>query len=129
MRYCEISKEMSSLYFGLAVFCLFGTQVVEFFCHAALPPNSCGLYSVHCTLSTASNSGTLASNWQNASSPKYNDDISLLISQYLISAQDGKLNGSKIFHIEEKGVPVATSGISEPGGYGCGLGSILIIQE
>jgi hypothetical protein len=31
---------------------------------------------VHFTLSTVSNSGTLASNWQNALSPKYNDDIS-----------------------------------------------------
>ncbi len=29
--------------------------------------------------------GTIASYWQNTSSPKYNDDISLLISQYLIS--------------------------------------------
>jgi hypothetical protein len=27
MKYCEISKEMSSLYFGLAVFCLFETSV------------------------------------------------------------------------------------------------------
>ncbi len=35
-----------------------------------------------------SDSGTLASNLQNTSSPKYNDDISLLISQYLISAWD-----------------------------------------
>ncbi len=42
------------------------------------PPDSCGLYSVqysvHCTLNT----GTLALNRQNTSSPKY-DDISLLI--------------------------------------------------
>jgi hypothetical protein len=29
MRYCEISKEMSSLYFGLAVFCLFEARVPE----------------------------------------------------------------------------------------------------
>ncbi len=36
-----------------------------------------------------SNSGTLASNRQNAASPKYNDDISLLISQYLITAVAG----------------------------------------
>jgi hypothetical protein len=51
--------------------------------------------SVMCTLyvqSTAvggmgcvSNSKTLDSNRQNTSSPKYYDDISLLISQYLIS--------------------------------------------
>jgi alpha-D-ribose 1-methylphosphonate 5-triphosphate synthase subunit PhnH len=32
-------------------------------------------------------SGTLASNRQNKASPKYNDDISLLISQYLIPAK------------------------------------------
>ncbi len=30
MRYCLISKEMSSLYFGLAVFCLFEARVPEF---------------------------------------------------------------------------------------------------
>jgi hypothetical protein len=30
------------------------------------------------------NSGTEASNRQNTASPKYNDDISLLISRYLI---------------------------------------------
>jgi hypothetical protein len=33
----------------------------------------------------ASWSGTIASYWQSTSSPKYNDDISLLISQYIIS--------------------------------------------
>ncbi len=33
-----------------------------------------------------SDSGTPASNRQNTENPKYNDDISLLISQYLISA-------------------------------------------
>jgi hypothetical protein len=33
-----------------------------------------------------SNSGTLASNTQNTANPKYNDDISSLISQYHISA-------------------------------------------
>jgi hypothetical protein len=32
-----------------------------------------------------SNSGTLASNKQNTTSPKHNDDVSPLISQYLIS--------------------------------------------
>ncbi len=30
MRHYEISKEMSSLYFGLDVFCLFETRVPEF---------------------------------------------------------------------------------------------------
>jgi hypothetical protein len=34
---------------------------------------------------TASNCGTLAFNWQNTSSPKYNDDISLLIRHHVIS--------------------------------------------
>jgi hypothetical protein len=33
-----------------------------------------------------SNSGTLASNRQNTASQKFNDNISMLISQYLISA-------------------------------------------
>jgi hypothetical protein len=47
MRYCEISKEMSSLYFGLAVFCLFEPRVPEFYTQP-LPPSSCGLKSVHC---------------------------------------------------------------------------------
>jgi hypothetical protein len=72
MRYCEISKEMSSLYFALESQNL--TQ--------------CSVYSVHCTGGEGdcvSNSGTLALNRQNTASPKYNDDISLLISQYLIS--------------------------------------------
>ncbi len=30
MRYCEISKDMSSLYFGLDVFCQFEARVPEF---------------------------------------------------------------------------------------------------
>jgi hypothetical protein len=30
LRYCEIRKEMSSLYFGLAVFCLFEARIPEF---------------------------------------------------------------------------------------------------
>jgi hypothetical protein len=72
MRYCEINKEMSSLYFGLAVF--LGQNLTHF-------PTAvdCTVYSVHCTLYTASNYATIASNWQNTSSPIYNDDISLLI--------------------------------------------------
>jgi hypothetical protein len=40
MRYCEISKEMSSLHFGLDVFCQFEARVPEFD----------AVYSVHCTL-------------------------------------------------------------------------------
>ncbi len=58
MRYCEISKEMSSLYFGLAVFCLFEARILEFDTQP-LPLNSCGLYNVHCTLNIATNSVTL----------------------------------------------------------------------
>jgi hypothetical protein len=44
------------------------------------------VYNVHCTggRGGVSNSGTLASNRQNTTSPKYNDDISFLISHYLI---------------------------------------------
>jgi hypothetical protein len=42
-----MSKEMSSLYIGLAVFCLCEAKVPE--CDTQpLPANSCGLYSVHC---------------------------------------------------------------------------------
>jgi hypothetical protein len=54
MRYCQIGKEMSSLYFGLPVFCLLEGRVLEF---DTQPPLR----------------------FQNTSSPKYNDDISLLI--------------------------------------------------
>ncbi len=52
----------------------------------------CSVYSVQCTLYTGggagymSNSGTPASNRQNTASPKLNDNTSMLISQYLISA-------------------------------------------
>ncbi len=54
----------------------------------------CSVCSVHCmyshqlllSRSCISYSGTLASNRQNTANPEYNDDISLLISQYLISA-------------------------------------------
>jgi hypothetical protein len=63
MRYCEISKEMSSLCFVLVIFCLFEAGVPEFDMQP-LPPSSCGLYRVHCTRNTASNSWTLASNWR-----------------------------------------------------------------
>jgi hypothetical protein len=79
MRYSEISKEMSSLYFVHAVSCLFEEATVPEFDTQRLPPASCGLYSVHSTLNSASYSGTSASKWQNTSSPKYNEDISLLI--------------------------------------------------
>jgi hypothetical protein len=54
MRYCEISKEMSSWYFGQAVFCLFEARVPEFDTQT-LPSPPC---NIHYTLNTASNSGT-----------------------------------------------------------------------
>jgi hypothetical protein len=75
MKYCEI-KEMSSLYFGLAVFCLLEARTPEFDPQPLHPPPRT---AVDCTLNTASNSGTLASNWQSTSSPQYNNGISLLI--------------------------------------------------
>jgi hypothetical protein len=88
MRYCKISKEMSSLYFGLVVFCQF-ESVPKFDTQPPPPPVQCTLYSEHW-----SNSGTLVSNWQNTSNPKYNNDISLLISQYLISGHERR-NGQR----------------------------------
>ncbi len=45
MRYSEIGKEMSSLYFGLVVFCLFEARVSKF--DMQPPP-----FRVHCTLTT-----------------------------------------------------------------------------
>ncbi len=73
MWYNEISTEMSSLYFGLSVFCLFEARVPEFDT-LPLPPTA-----VHSPLNIASNFGVLALNYQNTASSKYNDDISLLI--------------------------------------------------
>jgi hypothetical protein len=65
------------LYFGLDVFFHFEARVPEL---------------TQCTLSTAaggkgcvSNSKTLVSSRQNTASPVYNDDISFLFLQYLIS--------------------------------------------
>jgi hypothetical protein len=49
------------------------------------------LYSVYSTVGRGmSNSGTLASDRQDTASLKYNDDICLLISQYLISLGVGQ---------------------------------------
>jgi hypothetical protein len=82
---------MSSLYFGLDVFRQFEAIVPELVVVS--------VYSV-CTLYRGegrdwmSNSGALASKRQNTASPKYNDDISLLISQYLISVEIGSINAS-----------------------------------
>jgi hypothetical protein len=72
MKYCEI-KEMSSLYFGLAVFCLLEARAPEFDPQPLPPPAQ--LWTVHWTLRQIL--GLL--NWQSTSSPKYNNDISLLI--------------------------------------------------
>jgi hypothetical protein len=52
MRYCEIGKEMSLMYFRLAVVCLFEARVPEFDMQPTPHPPD----SVHCTLNTASNS-------------------------------------------------------------------------
>jgi hypothetical protein len=83
LGYCWISKQMSSLYFGLDVFSQSEASVPEFETVCSV---ECTLYSPQllggrgCLL----NSGTLASNRQNRASPKYNDDIALLISQYFM---------------------------------------------
>ncbi len=70
---------MSSLYFGLDV---------QYTANSKLEFDP--VFNVQCTLYSpqlaggqgyVSNSGTLASNTQNTASPKYNNDISLLISQ------------------------------------------------
>jgi hypothetical protein len=52
MRYCEISKERSSLYFGLAVFCLFEARVPEFKTQPPPPPTAVeyAVYTEHRTL-------------------------------------------------------------------------------
>ncbi len=56
MRYCEISKEMSSLYFGLAVFCLFQARVPEFEKHPPPPPRTVYMFCIlSCIPNTASN--------------------------------------------------------------------------
>jgi hypothetical protein len=83
MRYCKISKEISSLFFGLDVFCQFegrSQNLTQF-----------SVYSVHNIKGgrgSMSNSGTVASNRQNTASTKYNYDLSLLISPYLISGRE-----------------------------------------
>ncbi len=78
MKYSYISKEMSSLYLGLDVFSQFEEldAVLSLQCTDTVCVGGGGWVS---------NSGTLVSNRQNRESPKYNDDISLLISQYFIS--------------------------------------------
>jgi hypothetical protein len=51
MRYCEISKEMSSKYFGVPLFCFFEATDPEFDTQP-LPPITvdCTKYTVHWTL-------------------------------------------------------------------------------
>jgi hypothetical protein len=75
-------RSAKSSYFGLDESCHFEARVES---------DKCSVYTVHCTLfrggrDYVTNSGTLAStNRQNTACPKYNDDISLLILQYLLS--------------------------------------------
>ncbi len=55
MRYCEISKEMSSWYFGLTVLCQFEGRVPEFVTQSL--PSTAVDWTVYtlCTLNTVSN--------------------------------------------------------------------------
>ncbi len=79
MRYCESSREMSpSYFFGLDVFCKFEARFPEF---DALLGVQCKLYRGGGLRVTF---WDFSANMQNKASPKYNDDISFLISQYLI---------------------------------------------
>jgi hypothetical protein len=81
---------MSSLYFELDVFCQFEARVLEFD----------EVFSVQCTYIVQSTAvaelgvlvqfWTLALNTQITASPKYNNDIYLLISQYFISTEQGR---------------------------------------
>jgi hypothetical protein len=88
IKYCEISKEMSSLYFVLDVFCQFEAGV----------PNWC---IVQCRVYTVQSTAVrvpgfhvkfrdytyIASNRQNTERTKYNGHIPLLILQYVITDQ------------------------------------------
>jgi hypothetical protein len=101
---CEISEEISLLYFGLDAFCqfearvpifdaVFSVQCTVYSVQCTVYSVQCTVYSVQCTVHSCqgqrgcvSSSGTLASKRQNTESPKYKDNNCLLISQYLISA-------------------------------------------
>jgi hypothetical protein len=76
---------MSSFYCGLDVFCQFKAIVQEY--EELFSVVQCPLCSPQLVggRRCVSNIGTLVSNRQNTASIKYNDDISLLISLYLIS--------------------------------------------
>jgi hypothetical protein len=81
IRYCKISKEMSSLYFGLDVFCQFKARAPEFNAVLSVECHSCWWVEAACQiLRLEPQIGRI----QQAT--KDNDDISLLISKYLISA-------------------------------------------
>jgi hypothetical protein len=69
---------MSSLYFGPPVFWLFEAGVVQTGYGTSRAEILGQLWK--CTVT-----GTIALNGQNISSPKYNDDVSLLIFHYIIS--------------------------------------------
>ncbi len=59
--YSKINEAMSSLYFGLHVFCLFEAREPEFDTQPKpFPPIAVKVFSVQCTLNTESNFGTLA---------------------------------------------------------------------
>ncbi len=65
----RLAKKCRHCNLGWLLFCLFEARSQNLTSNPSPPP--CRVYTVHCTLNTASNSGTLASNWQNTSSPKY----------------------------------------------------------
>jgi hypothetical protein len=76
MIYCEISFEMSPLYFGLDVFCIFEARVPEFSTVYTAPPAHAVLWEKFRVLITRLQPQICR---QNTSDPKYNDDITLLI--------------------------------------------------
>ncbi len=88
MTYCEISKEMSSLYFGLDVCCQFEARVPE--------SDQCSVYSVHKLYWRVEGLRIKFPNRQNTVSPKYNDDISLLIVLYLVSDYSHEEAGEEV---------------------------------
>jgi hypothetical protein len=69
MRYCEISKEMSSLYFRLDGFCQFEARVT-FDAFFLVNRGHCRGAGMGCV----SSSETRASNRQNTARPKYSDE-------------------------------------------------------
>ncbi len=78
MKYCEISQEMSSLSFGLNVFCQFESRVPEF---DAVFSVQCTLYSPQLLWAGVAYQILGLLPQQNTASQKYNDNISFLISQ------------------------------------------------